>query len=65
MQAGEPLADGPIMMATARIGIMRIVTAKATSTFIEKDRVATDEHRRLGDVGRDPPRLVFREQLGR
>jgi hypothetical protein len=35
MQAGEPLAsDGPIMIATARIGIMRIVIAKATSTFI-------------------------------
>jgi hypothetical protein len=29
MQAGEPLAsDGPIMIATARIGIMRIVIAK-------------------------------------
>ena len=47
MQAGEPLAsDGPIMIATARIGIMRIVTAKATATCIvssmkrwpEKDR---------------------------
>jgi hypothetical protein len=36
MQAGEALAsDGPIMVATARIGIMRIVIAKATSTFIE------------------------------
>ena len=29
MQAGEPLAsDGPIMIATARIGIMRFVFAK-------------------------------------
>jgi hypothetical protein len=36
MQAGEALASGgPIMVATARIGIMRIVIAKATSTFIE------------------------------
>jgi hypothetical protein len=35
MQAGEPLAgDSPIMIATATIGIMRIVVAKATSTFI-------------------------------
>jgi hypothetical protein len=35
MQAGEPLAnDAPIMIATARIGIMRIVIAKASSTFI-------------------------------
>ena len=35
MQAREPLAtDGPIMIATARIGIMRIVIVKATSTFI-------------------------------
>jgi hypothetical protein len=30
MQAGEPLAsDGPIMIATARIGIVRFVFAKA------------------------------------
>jgi hypothetical protein len=30
MQAGEPLAsDGPIMIETARIGIMRFVFAKA------------------------------------
>jgi hypothetical protein len=36
MQAGEPLAsNGPIMIAMARIEIMRIVIAKATSTFIE------------------------------
>jgi hypothetical protein len=29
MQAGEPLAsDGPIMIATARIGIMRFVFAE-------------------------------------
>jgi hypothetical protein len=35
MQAGEPLAgDSPTMIATATIGIMRIVVAKATSTFI-------------------------------
>jgi hypothetical protein len=35
MQDGEPLAsDGPIMIVTARIGIMRIVIVKATSTFI-------------------------------
>ena len=35
MQAGEPLAsDGPIMIATARIGIMRIVIVNATLTFI-------------------------------
>jgi hypothetical protein len=35
MQAGEPLAgDNPIKIATAAIGIMRIVVAKAPSTFI-------------------------------
>jgi hypothetical protein len=62
MQAGEPLAsDGPIMMETARIGTMRNVIAKATSTFIERDRVATDEHRQLGDIRRDPPCFVFGE----
>jgi hypothetical protein len=27
-------------------------------TFIEKDRVATDEHRQLGDIRRNRPRLV-------
>jgi hypothetical protein len=41
MQPGEALAsDGPIMIATARIGIMRIVIAKATSTFIEMNTAA-------------------------
>jgi hypothetical protein len=36
MQPGEALAsDCPIMIATARIGIIRIVIAKAASTFIE------------------------------
>jgi hypothetical protein len=36
---------------------VRIVIAKATSTFIEKDRVATDEHWQLGDIRRNPSRL--------
>jgi hypothetical protein len=36
MQAGEPLAsDGPIMIATARIGIMRVVIA---ITLLEEKR---------------------------
>jgi hypothetical protein len=43
MQAREPLAtDGPIMIATAKIGIMRIVIVKATSTFIRWRRIAVN-----------------------
>jgi hypothetical protein len=38
-----------------------MIIPKATSTFIERDRVATDEHRQLGDTGRDPPCFVFAE----
>jgi hypothetical protein len=39
------------------------IIAKATSTFIEKDRVATDEHWQLGDIRRNPSRLIVGEQL--
>ena len=52
MQVGDPLAsDGPITEVTARIRIMRAVIAQATSTSYR------DEHRQLGDIHRDPPRL--------
>ena len=56
MQVGEPLAsDGPIMEVTARIRIMRAAIANHFDLY-------RDEHRQLGDIHRDPPRLIFGEQ---
>jgi hypothetical protein len=53
MQAGEPLAsDGPIMIATARIGIVRFVFAKAAQSSESPLVVMAAAHTRLSLTGR-------------
>ena len=61
MQAGEPLAnDSPIIIATARTGMMRIVIAKANFDPNEKPpRVASTAGALNGDGGSHQNRCSF------
>jgi len=53
MQAGEPLAsDGPIMIETASIGIMRFVFAKAGQSNEPPLEVTAAAYTRLPVAGR-------------
>jgi hypothetical protein len=54
MQAGEPLAsDGPIMMATTRMGMMRTVIAKTTSA-LRSGSLCCAEKKNPGHLGPGP-----------